>query len=296
MVCSGVLLVVFVVFDVGVVGWLVVYVVQVGVYSECLFVIDEVSFEYCSGVWIVCVMYQVSFDVYGSDCFVLFGLLGCGKLMLLKVIVGFIEFVLGLIVFDGWFVCGLGFDCVVVFQEFDQLLLWKMVVENVVFLLCVVVKLLCVEVCECVLYYFDKVGLSVFVDVYLYMLLGGMKQCVVIVWVLVMQLCVLLMDELFVVFDVFMCCKMQEELLWLWDEFCFMLLFVMYLIEEVFVVGNWILLLLLYLGCVWVEFNSYEYLFDNVDIGDFCDYVVWIYCLLFDIDVLYVLMMEDVVL
>ncbi|WP_175002041.1 ABC transporter ATP-binding protein [Burkholderia lata] len=257
---------------------------QAGAHSERLLAIDHVSLEYRSGARIVRATHQVSFDVYGSDRFVLLGPSGCGKSTLLKAIAGFIEPVSGSIALDGQPVRGPGPDRVVVFQEFDQLPPWKTVVENVAFPLRAAAKLSRAEARERALHYLDKVGLDSFADAYPHTLSGGMKQRVAIARALAMQPRVLLMDEPFAALDALTRRKMQEELLRLWDEFRFTLLFVTHSIEEALVVGNRILLLSPHPGRVRAELNSHEHSLDNVDTGDFRDNVARIHRLLFDID------------
>lgn len=237
--------------------------------------------------------HQVSFDVYGSDRFVLLGPSGCGKSTLLKAIAGFIEPVSGSIALDGRPVRGPGPDRVVVFQEFDQLPPWKTVVENVAFPLRAAAKLSRAEARERALHYLDKVGLSAFADAYPHTLSGGMKQRVAIARALAMQPRVLLMDEPFAALDALTRRKMQEELLRLWDEFRFTLLFVTHSIEEALVVGNRILLLSPHPGRVRAELNSHEHSLDNVDTGDFRDHVARIHRLLFDTDAPHVPTTED---
>ena len=166
-----------------------------GAPSERLLAIDRVSLEYRSGARIVRATHQVSFDVYGSDRFVLLGPSGCGKSTLLKAIAGFIEPVSGSIALDGRPLHGPGPDRIVVFQEFDQLPPWKTVVENVAFPLRAAGKLSRAEACERALHYLDKVGLAGFADTYPHTLSGGMKQRVAIARALAMQPRVLLYDE-----------------------------------------------------------------------------------------------------
>ena len=257
---------------------------QAGAHSERLLAIDAVSLEYRSGARIVRATHQVSFDVYGSDRFVLLGPSGCGKSTLLKAVAGFIEPVSGSITLDGQPVCGPGPDRIVVFQEFDQLPPWKTVVENVAFPLRAAAKLSRAEARERALHYLDKVGLSTFADAYPHTLSGGMKQRVAIARALAMQPRVLLMDEPFAALDALTRRKMQEELLRLWDEFRFTLLFVTHSIEEALVVGNRILLLSPHPGRVRAELNSHEHSLENVDTGDFRDNVARIHHLLFDTD------------
>ncbi|MGY6236376.1 ABC transporter ATP-binding protein [Burkholderia ambifaria] len=256
-----------------------------GAHSERLLAIDRVSLEYRSGTRIVRATHQVSFDVYGSDRFVLLGPSGCGKSTLLKAIAGFIEPVSGSIALDGQPVHGPGPDRIVVFQEFDQLPPWKTVVENVAFPLRAAAKLSRAEARERALHYLDKVGLGAFADAYPHTLSGGMKQRVAIARALAMQPRVLLMDEPFAALDALTRRKMQEELLRLWDEFRFTLLFVTHSIEEALVVGNRILLLSPHPGRVRAELNSHDYSLDSVGSGDFRDSVARIHHLLFDTDV-----------
>ena len=255
-----------------------------GAASERLLAIDRVSLEYRSGARIVRATHQVSFDVYGSDRFVLLGPSGCGKSTLLKAIAGFIEPVSGSIALDGRPVHGPGPDRIVVFQEFDQLPPWKTVVENVAFPLRAAAKLSRAEACERALHYLDKVGLAAFADAYPHTLSGGMKQRVAIARALAMQPRVLLMDEPFAALDALTRRKMQEELLRLWDEFRFTLLFVTHSIEEALVVGNRILLLSPHPGRVRAELNSHDYSLDSVGSGDFRDQAARIHHLLFDTD------------
>ncbi|WP_081054651.1 ABC transporter ATP-binding protein [Burkholderia vietnamiensis] len=255
-----------------------------GASSERLLAIERVSLEYRAGARIVRATHQVSFDVYGGDRFVLLGPSGCGKSTLLKAIAGFIEPVSGSIALDGRPVHGPGPDRIVVFQEFDQLPPWKTVVENVAFPLRAAAKLSRAEARERALHYLDKVGLAAFADAYPHTLSGGMKQRVAIARALAMQPRVLLMDEPFAALDALTRRKMQEELLRLWDEFRFTLLFVTHSIEEALVVGNRILLLSPHPGRVRAELNSDEYSLDSVGSGDFRTSVARIHHLLFDAD------------
>ncbi len=270
--------------DAGAAGRPAAQAAQAGAHSERLLAIDAVSLEYRSGARIVRATHQVSFDVYGSDRFVLLGPSGCGKSTLLKAVAGFIEPVSGSITLDGQPVRGPGPDRIVVFQEFDQLPPWKTVVENVAFPLRAAAKLSRAEARERALHYLDKVGLSTFADAYPHTLSGGMKQRVAIARALAMQPRVLLMDEPFAALDALTRRKMQEELLRLWDEFRFTLLFVTHSIEEALVVGNRILLLSPHPGRVRAELNSHEHSLENVDTGDFRDNVARIHHLLFDTD------------
>jgi NitT/TauT family transport system ATP-binding protein len=245
--------------------------------SEKLLVVDRVNLEYRTGA-----THQVSFDVYGGDRFVLLGPSGCGKSTLLKAVGGFIEPTSGSISLDGQTVHGPGPDRIVVFQEFDQLPPWKTVLQNVAFPLRVAKKLSRAEANERASYYLDKVGLAAFAKAYPHTLSGGMKQRVAIARALAMQPRVLLMDEPFAALDALTRRKMQEELLRLWDEVNFTLLFVTHSIEEALIVGNRILLLSPHPGRVRAELNSHRYTQDSTGHSDFQRTAERIHHLLFD--------------
>ncbi|MES2942078.1 MAG: ABC transporter ATP-binding protein [Pseudomonadota bacterium] len=221
--------------------------------------VDGVSLEYRTPERVVRATHQVSFDVYGADRLVLLGASGCGKSTLLKAIGGFIEPVEGEIRVDGRAVTQPGPDRIVVFQEFDQLPPWKTVKDNVTFPLLASRTLGKKEATERALFYLDKVGLSAFAKAYPNTLSGGMKQRVAIARALAMQPRVLLMDEPFAALDALTRRKMQEELLALWEEVRFTLVFVTHSIEEALVVGNRIGLLSPHPGRVRAEINSHEF-------------------------------------
>jgi len=250
--------------------------------SEKLLSVEHVSLEYRTSQSVVRATHDVSFDVYGGDRFVLLGPSGCGKSTLLKAVAGFIEPSVGSISLDGNVVRGPGPDRIVVFQEFDQLPPWKTVVQNIAFPLRVAKKLSRAEAKERALHYLDKVGLAKFADAYPHTLSGGMKQRVAIARALAMQPRVLLMDEPFAALDALTRRKMQEELLRLWDDANFTLLFVTHSIEEALIVGNRILLLSPHPGRVRAELNSHRYSHDSIGAGDFQHSVAQIHRLLFE--------------
>jgi NitT/TauT family transport system ATP-binding protein len=76
---------------------------------------------------------NVSFTVGKSERLVLLGPSGCGKSSILKTIAGFIQPTSGKALLEGLPVTKPGPDRLFVFQEFDQLLPWKTVRENVAF-------------------------------------------------------------------------------------------------------------------------------------------------------------------
>lgn len=244
--------------------------------------VDGVSLVYRTAVQEVRATHQVSFDVHEADRFVLLGASGCGKSTLLKAIAGFIEPAEGEIRLDGQSVQGPGPDRIVVFQEFDQLPPWKTVRENVMFPLRASGQLGRREARERAEVYLEKVGLSRFADAHPHTLSGGMKQRVAIARALAMQPRVLLMDEPFAALDALTRRRMQEELLALWDEVRFTLVFVTHSIEEALVVGNRIGLLSPHPGRVRAELNSQGWTLDRQGEAGFQAAVQRIHRLLFE--------------
>jgi NitT/TauT family transport system ATP-binding protein len=227
--------------------------------GSALLQVDGVSLEYRTPERVVRATHRVGFDVHAAERYVLLGPSGCGKSTLLKAIAGFIAPVEGEIRLDGRRVKGPGPDRIVVFQEFDQLPPWKTVHENVMFPLLASRSLGRKEAAERALHYLAKVGLAKFADVHPHQLSGGMKQRVAIARALAMQPRVLLMDEPFAALDALTRRKMQEELLALWDEVRFTLLFVTHSIEEAMVVGSRIALLSPHPGRMRAEINCHQY-------------------------------------
>ena len=143
-----------------------------------------------------------------------------------------------------------------VFQEFDQLLPWKTVKENIVFALTASRKLPRREAEERAMHFIAKVKLSEFADRYPHTLSGGMKQRVAIARGMAVEPEILLMDEPFAALDALTRAQMQEELLQLWEETKFTVLFVTHSIPEAIRVGSRILLLSPHPGQVKAEINS----------------------------------------
>jgi len=250
--------------------------------SAALLQVDGVSLEYRTPERVVRATHRVSFDVHEAERFVLLGPSGCGKSTLLKAVGGFIAPVEGEIRLDGQRVREPGPDRIVVFQEFDQLPPWKTVRQNVVFPLLASRRLGKKEANERALHYLDKVGLAKFADVHPHQLSGGMKQRVAIARALAMQPRVLLMDEPFAALDALTRRKMQEELLQLWDEVRFTLLFVTHSIEEALVVGTRIALLSPHPGRMRAELTSHQFGLHSLGSAEFQGAAQRIHHMLFD--------------
>ena len=219
--------------------------------------VDNVTLQYIAGQLSIMATYQVSAQVHKGDRFVLLGPSGCGKSTLLKAIGGFHKPSHGEIRLNGRKVTGPGPDRMMVFQEFDQLLPWKTVVQNVMFPLIESGKLRNRKEAEQrARHYLDKVNLTKFADNYPHMLSGGMKQRVAIARGMAMEPDILLMDEPFAALDALTRVKMQDELLELWDDTQFTVLFVTHSIAEAIKIGNRILLMSPHPGQVKAELNG----------------------------------------
>jgi len=221
--------------------------------------VSGVTLQYETETSRVTATYRVSFQVYPSERVVLLGPSGCGKSTLLKSIAGFIEPVEGQILLKGRAVTQPGPERMMVFQEFDQLLPWKTVRENVKFPMLRSGRFPRNEIDSRALAAIDKVNLTKFRDAFPHTLSGGMKQRVAIARAMAMEPEVLLMDEPFASLDALTRRKMQSELLELWDETRFTMVFVTHSIEEAIIVGSRIVVLSPHPGRVRAEINCNQF-------------------------------------
>jgi len=223
--------------------------------ERSLLSVNGVTLQYRTGEQLVTATYRVSFDVRKADRFVVLGPSGCGKSTLLKAIGGYLQPVEGEMLLNGARIGKPGPDRAFVFQEFDQLLPWKTVCDNIVFALTASGKLAKTAAVDRALHFIDKVGLTKFADNFPHTLSGGMKQRVAIARAMATEPQILLMDEPFAALDALTRGKMQDDLLELWHDTKFTVLFVTHSIPEAIRIGNRILLLTSHPGRAKAELN-----------------------------------------
>lgn len=194
--------------------------------------VNGVTLRYKTSSAVVTATERVSFTVDRSDRFVLLGPSGCGKSTLLKAVGGYMSPSEGRMSINGREIHGPGADRMMIFQEFDQLLPWKTVLANVMFPLLTARKLPHKDAEARARAYIEKVGLTRVVDAYPHTLSGGMKQRVAIARGMAMEPDILLMDEPFAALDALTRRTCQDELLQLWSETKFTVLFVTHSIAE----------------------------------------------------------------
>jgi len=221
-----------------------------------LLAVDEVTLQYNNGTQTVIAAHRVTFKVDRSERFVILGPSGCGKSTILKAVGGYVKPAEGSILLNGKPVVVPGPDRIFVFQEFDQLLPWKTVKDNITFALTASRTLPRREADERALTFIDKVNLTQFANTYPHTLSGGMKQRVAIARAMAMGPEILLMDEPFAALDALTRARMQEELLRLCDESKFTVLFVTHSIPEAIRIGTRILLLTTHPGRVKAELDA----------------------------------------
>ena len=209
---------------------------------------------------------NVSLDIPAGEIFVIMGLSGSGKSTLVRHLNRLIEPTAGEIVFGDTDVLKLDPAALrkfrthrvsMVFQSF-ALAPHRTVMQNVIYGQSVrgTPK---AEAEAIGRKWIATVGLSGHEDRYPHTLSGGMKQRVAIARALAMEPRVLLMDEPFAALDALTRRRMQEELLALWEDVRFTLLFVTHSIEEALVVGNRIALLSPHPGRMRAEINSHAW-------------------------------------
>ena len=220
--------------------------------------VNGVTLRYKTPNSLVTATHRVSFRVEQGDRYVVLGPSGCGKSTLLKAVGGYLRPDEGDIRIKDRAVIEPGADRMMVFQEFDQLMPWKTVLENVSFPLLVARRMGRAAARDRAMAYIEKVGLTKFVNSLPHTLSGGMKQRVAIARGMAMEPDILLMDEPFAALDALTRRRMQDELLQLWADTQFTVMFVTHSIAEAIRIGNRILLLSPHPGRVRAEIDGVD--------------------------------------
>ena len=205
--------------------------------------VQGVTLQYKTEKHLVTATYRISFDVHQADRFVLLGPSGCGKSTLLKAVGGYMTPTEGGMHLKGLPIRAPGPDRVFVFQEFDQLLPWKTVKQNVMFALESSRKMRGKAAQAQAMRYIEKVNLAKFADAYPHTLSGGMKQRVAIVRALANQPRILLMDEPFGALDAQTRARMQAHLLEIWRKIDITIIFITHDLDEAIYLADRILVL-----------------------------------------------------
>jgi NitT/TauT family transport system ATP-binding protein len=198
---------------------------------------------------------DISFSVAEGSFVTLLGPSGCGKSTMLRLVDG-------LIAPDSGEVSVFGApprpgpDAGFVFQSF-RLIPWKTVASNIAFALGDL-PLDRAERDARVAESLELVGLGRFAGAYPSELSGGMKQRVALARALAPRPRLLLMDEPFAALDALTRRTCQDELLQLWEDTKFTVLFVTHSIAEAIKIGNRILLLSPHPGRVKAEVNDVD--------------------------------------
>jgi NitT/TauT family transport system ATP-binding protein len=228
--------------------------------------VRNLTLQYKTDRYLVTATEDIGFQIRESDRLVLLGPSGCGKSTILKAVGGFLKPAKGRISLNGEEVKKPGADRAMVFQEFDQLLPWKTALENIVFAIRETRKRGRGEAVEEARALLKKVNLEGFENAYPHGLSGGMKQRVAIARCLALKSKIILMDEPFASLDALTRQKMQEDLLELWRETRFTLIFVTHSIDEAITLGSRIVLLSPHPGKVvdeipvdWSRINSHSH-------------------------------------
>jgi NitT/TauT family transport system ATP-binding protein len=158
---------------------------------------------------------------------------GCGKSTLLQIVAGLLAPTAGQVRFKDQVVTRPPREMIYVFQQYTKSIFpWRSVRGNVAFGLQNRERLSRRELDARCAEYIRMVGLEGFEAAFPYQLSGGMQQRVAIARALACQPEVLLMDEPFSSLDALTRANLQEQLLELWRELRFTVLFVTHDIEE----------------------------------------------------------------
>ncbi|MBD3885977.1 ABC transporter ATP-binding protein [Phormidium tenue FACHB-886] len=185
----------------------------------------------------------VSFHVQQGEKFAIIGPSGCGKTTLLKVMAGFLPISAGKLQIANQPVTAPSPDRMVVFQDFEQLLPWKTVLENVVYAIQVTRSVARPVAVQQALDYLNLVNVADASEKYPHHLSGGMKQRVAIARALAVEPKLLLLDEPFAALDALTRTQLQHEVNAIWQNTGVTIVLVTHSIEEAVYLGHRVLVM-----------------------------------------------------
>lgn len=190
------------------------------------------------------VLADINLEIRPGELICVIGASGCGKSTLLNLIGGFVKADRGEIRLNGVLVEKPSRQCIMVFQEFDQLFAWQTVRHNIEFPLKKSPERLShQQIRSRVDHYLAMVKLTEFSDYYPNQLSGGMKQRTALARALALSPQLLLMDEPFGSLDAQTKGELQETLLEIRQESQATTIFVTHDIREALYLADRIVVL-----------------------------------------------------
>ncbi|MCF7941398.1 MAG: ATP-binding cassette domain-containing protein [Spirochaetia bacterium] len=207
--------------------------------SDTLVSMKGLDFSYRTPDGSIRVLDQVDLNVERGEFTCILGRSGCGKSTLLRILAGFEQHSGGSLLIDGTPLTAPSMERIMIFQEFDQLLPWKSVRENLLFPL----RKRFPDESAAQLHERSEqalalTGLSQAAGLYPRQLSGGMKQRAALARALALEPKLLLMDEPFASLDLKTRDSLQQLLLRLWRESAATMLFVTHDIQEAILLSD----------------------------------------------------------
>lgn len=184
---------------------------------------------------------QLNADIYEHEFVAIIGPSGCGKTTLISLIAGLLLPTEGRVMADGQEVTKPGRDRGVVFQQ-DSVFMWRTVIENVAYGLEMrgIARQQRRDISRD---YLKLVGLEPYANFYPKELSGGMRKRVQLATVFANSPSILLMDEPFGSLDYPTKCRLQRELLEMWERNRTTTVFITHDLEEAIFLADRILTL-----------------------------------------------------
>lgn len=190
------------------------------------------------------ILKDISFSVQQGEIACILGPSGCGKSTLLRIAGGFDKPDKGQVLMNGEEMKEPSSDAILIFQDFNQLLPWKTVIENVIYPLRVNRTGANDKDREATaIRNLKMVGLEDSRNSYPHQLSGGMKQKAALARALAIKPSVLLMDEPFGSLDALTRRKMQVLLEVIWKETGVTIVFVTHDVQESIILGDKIIIM-----------------------------------------------------